>query len=48
VEIVSSSNDEFAAAARRIVGSMRFSPAKAGGRTVRVTTTLPVTWTIGR
>ena len=30
VEIVSSSNDEFAAAARRIVGSMRFSPARAG------------------
>lgn len=46
VEIVSSSNDEFAAAARRIVSSMRFSPAKAGGRTVRVTTTLPVTWAI--
>lgn len=48
VEIVSSSNDEFAAAARRIVGSMRFSPAKSGGHTVRVTTTLPVSWTISR
>ncbi|HEX8692768.1 MAG TPA: TonB family protein [Longimicrobium sp.] len=48
VEVVSSSNDEFAAAARRIVSSMRFSPAKSGGRSVRVTTTLPVTWTIGR
>jgi len=48
VEIVSSSNDEFAAAARRIVGSMRFSPAKSRGHTVRVTTTLPVSWTIGR
>lgn len=47
VEIVSSSNDEFAAAARRIVSSMRFRPAQSGGRTVRVTTTLPVTWSIG-
>lgn len=47
VEILSSSNDQFAAAARRIVSSMRFSPAKSGGRTVRVTTTLPVTWAIG-
>ena len=48
VEILSSTNDEFAAAARRIVGSMRFSPAKSGGRSVRVTTTIPVTWTITR
>lgn len=46
VEILSSSNDEFAAAARRIVSSMRFSPAKSGGRSVRVMTTLPVTWSI--
>ncbi len=46
VEIVSSSDEQFAAAARRVVSSMRFSPAKAGGRTVRVTTTLPERWTI--
>jgi protein TonB len=46
VEIVSSSNEQFAAAARRIVGSMRFSPAKSRGHTVRVTTTLPVSWTV--
>jgi TonB family protein len=47
VEIVSSSNDEFAAAARRIVSTMRFSPAKSGGRNVRVVTTLPVAWNVG-
>ncbi len=47
VEIVSSSNAEFAAAARRIVSTMRFSPAKSGGRTVRVATTLPVAWNVG-
>jgi protein TonB len=46
VEIVSSSDDAFAAAARRIVGTMRFTPAKARGHTVRVTTTIPVRWTI--
>ncbi|HSU13641.1 energy transducer TonB [Longimicrobium sp.] len=46
VEVVSSSDEAFSAAARRIVGSMRFSPAKARGRTVRVTTTIPVRWTI--
>ncbi|HEU4559397.1 MAG TPA: energy transducer TonB [Longimicrobium sp.] len=46
VEIVSSSDEAFAAAARRVVSSMRFSPAKSRGRTVRVTTTLPVRWTI--
>ncbi len=48
VEIVSSSDDAFAAAARRIVSTMRFSPAKSRGHTVRVTTTLPVSWTIAR
>jgi protein TonB len=48
VEIVSSSDDAFAAAARRIVSSMRFTPARSGGRTVRVTTTLPVRWTVER
>lgn len=46
VEVVSSSDDAFAAAARRIVGTMRFTPAKIRGHTVRVTTTLPVSWTI--
>jgi protein TonB len=46
VEVVSSSNEAFSAAARRIVGTMRFSPARSHGRTVRVTTTVPVRWTI--
>jgi len=46
VEVVSSSDEAFAAAARRIVSSMRFTPAKIRGHTVRVTTTLPVSWTI--
>jgi len=46
VEVVSSSDDQFAAAARRVVSSMRFSPAKIHGRTVRVTTTLPVSWVL--
>jgi len=46
VEVVSSTDDAFSAAARRIVGSMRFSPARARGHTVRVTTTIPVRWTI--
>jgi len=46
VEVVSSSDDAFAAAARRIIGTMRFTPARIHGRTVRVTTTLPVSWTI--
>jgi TonB family protein len=48
VEVVSSSDDAFAAAARRIVDTMRFTPAKIHGHTVRVTTTLPVSWTIAR
>jgi len=48
VEVVSSSDEGFAAAARRVAASMRFSPAKAGGHNVRVTTTMPVRWTISR
>ncbi|HEX8907432.1 MAG TPA: TonB family protein [Longimicrobiaceae bacterium] len=48
VEVVSSSDEEFASAARRVVGAMRFSPAKSKGRTVRVTTTMPVRWTIAQ
>ncbi len=46
VEIVSSSDEQFAAAARRVVSSMRFSPAKIHGKTVRVTTSLPVSWVL--
>jgi protein TonB len=48
IEVVSSSSEEFASAARRVAASMRFSPAKSGGHTVRVTTTMPVRWTISR
>ena len=48
IEVVSSSDEGFASAARRVAASMRFSPAKAGGRSVRVTTTMPVRWTISR
>ncbi|HET7234469.1 MAG TPA: TonB family protein [Longimicrobium sp.] len=46
VEILSSSDEQFAAAARRVVSSMRFSPAKIRGKTVRVTTSLPVSWVL--
>jgi len=48
IEVVSSSDEGFASAARRVAASMRFSPAKAGGHSVRVTTTMPVRWTISR
>jgi periplasmic protein TonB len=48
VEVLSSANEEFADAARRIASTLRFSPAKSNGHNVRVTTTLPVTWTISR
>jgi TonB family protein len=46
LEILSSTNDEFASAVRRVVSSMRFSPARSGGHSVRVTTSMPVTWTV--
>lgn len=46
VEVLSSSDEAFAAAARRITSTMRFTPAKSHGRNVRVTITLPVRWTI--
>jgi protein TonB len=48
IEVVSSSDDGFSSAARRVASSMRFSPARAGGRNVRVTITMPVRWTISR
>ncbi len=48
VEIVSSSGDAFAAAARRIVGSMRFSPRSRAATRCGSSTTLPVSWTIAR
>lgn len=48
IEVVSSSDDAFAAAAKRVAASMRFSPAKAGGRAVKVVTTMPVHWTIAK
>ena len=46
VEVVSTTNDEFAAAARRVVSTMRFSPGRVGDRKVRVITTMPVRWEI--
>jgi len=46
VEVVSSTDEAFSSAARRIVSQMRFTPAKSRGKTVRVTTTIPVRWTI--
>jgi periplasmic protein TonB len=46
VEVVSSSDEAFASAARHITSTMRFSPAKAHGRNVRVTITVPVRWTL--
>jgi len=46
VEVVSSSDEAFASAARRITSTMRFTPAKSHGRNVRVTITLPVRWNI--
>jgi protein TonB len=48
IEVLNSSDEGFSDAARRVAGSMRFSPAKAGGRSVRVTTSIPVHWTIAR
>lgn len=48
IEVVSSSDEGFAAVARRIAANMRFSPAKSGGKSVRVTTTIPVQWTLSR
>jgi TonB family protein len=46
VEVVSSSDDGFSSAARRVVSAMRFSPAKSRGRNVKVTITMPVHWNI--
>jgi TonB family protein len=46
VDVVSSTNDGFAGAVRRVVSSMRFRPAKSHGHSVRVTTSMPITWTI--
>ena len=42
IAVVSSSDEGFSSVARRIATSMRFSPAKSGGKSVRVTTTIPV------
>lgn len=48
IQVVSSSDEGFSTVARRIAANMRFSPAKSGGRSVRVTTTIPVRWTLSR
>jgi protein TonB len=46
IEVVSSTHEAFSGVARRIAASMRFSPAKSGGHNVKVTTTIPVRWTL--
>jgi periplasmic protein TonB len=47
VEIVSTDNEQFADAARRVVERMRFSPAKVNNQAVKVKVTIPVTFTPG-
>ncbi|MGI9189233.1 MAG: energy transducer TonB [Longimicrobiaceae bacterium] len=44
VTVVSASHDAFGDVARKITDRMKFSPAKVGGRAVRVMVTFPVTF----
>jgi TonB family protein len=47
VEIVSTDNEQFSDAARRVIERMRFRPAKVNNQAVKVKITLPVTFTPG-
>ncbi len=46
VEVVNTSHDGFAGASVQAADKFRFRPAKIGGRPVRVSITMPITWTL--
>lgn len=46
VEVVNTSHDGFAGASVQAADKFRFRPAKIGGRAVRVSITMPITWTL--
>lgn len=48
VEVVSTSHDGFASASVQAADRFRFRPAKIGGRPVRVSITMPISWTLDR
>ncbi|HEX2189527.1 MAG TPA: TonB family protein [Longimicrobiaceae bacterium] len=46
VEVISTSHDGFANASIQAADRFRFRPAKIGGRSVRVSITMPISWTL--
>lgn len=48
VEVVSSSHEGFGSASVQAADRFRFRPAKIGGRNVRVSITMPISWTLDR
>jgi protein TonB len=48
VEVLSSTHDGFSSASIEAADRFRFSPAKIGGRPVRVSISMPISWTLDR
>lgn len=48
VEVVSTTHDGFAGASVQAADRFRFRPAKIGGRAVRVSITMPISWTLDK
>ncbi|MEW5930338.1 MAG: energy transducer TonB [Gemmatimonadota bacterium] len=48
VQVLNTSHDGFASASVQAADKFRFRPAKIGGRPVRVSITMPITWTLDK
>jgi TonB family protein len=48
VRIVSASHERFEEATRKVLTRFRFTPGKVRGEPVRVLTSVPIRWTVGR